>query len=129
MSNQCLIGLRILITGLFLEMFLTALLMITILLLAAEKHKATYLAPVGIGLALFIAEMTGVYYTGGSLNPVSRSVLVDARSQAVDKCRGLCLRPGHLALRSFPKSGPLTIGSTGSAPAWVRRSRPLSISC
>ncbi|KAA8571387.1 hypothetical protein EYC84_001390 [Monilinia fructicola] len=25
--------------------------------------------PVGIGLALFIAEMVGVYYTGGSLNP------------------------------------------------------------
>lgn len=51
-------------------MFLTALLMLTILLLAAEKHRATFLAPVGIGLALFIAEMTGVYYTGGSLNPV-----------------------------------------------------------
>lgn len=51
-------------------MFLTALLMLTILLLAAEKHKATYLAPVGIGLSLFIAEMTGVYWTGGSLNPV-----------------------------------------------------------
>lgn len=44
--------------------------MLTILLLAAEKHRATFLAPVGIGLALFIAEMTGVYYTGGSLNPV-----------------------------------------------------------
>jgi aquaporin related protein len=57
-------------SGLFLEMFLTALLMLTILLLAAEKHKATYLAPVGIGLSLFIAEMTGVYWTGGSLNPV-----------------------------------------------------------
>jgi aquaporin related protein len=39
------------------------------LLLAAEKHKATFLAPIGIGLALFIAEMVGVYYTGGSLNP------------------------------------------------------------
>ena len=39
------------------------------LLLAAEKHKATYLAPVGIGLSLFIAELMSVYYTGGSLNP------------------------------------------------------------
>jgi len=39
------------------------------LLLAAEKHKATFLAPIGIGLALFIAELLGVYYTGGSLNP------------------------------------------------------------
>jgi aquaporin related protein len=38
-------------------------------MLAAEKHKGTFLAPIGIGLALFIAELSGVYYTGGSLNP------------------------------------------------------------
>ncbi|EIW72441.1 hypothetical protein TREMEDRAFT_16454, partial [Tremella mesenterica DSM 1558] len=55
--------------GLFIEMFLTALLMLAILLLAAEKHAATFIAPIGIGLALFIAELLGVYYTGGSLNP------------------------------------------------------------
>lgn len=51
------------------EMFLTSLLIITIFMLAAEKHKATFLAPIGIGLALFVAEMVGVFYTGGSLNP------------------------------------------------------------
>jgi hypothetical protein len=28
-------------------------------MLAAEKHKATFLAPIGIGLALFIAELAG----------------------------------------------------------------------
>lgn len=55
--------------GVFLEMFLTALLIFTIFMLAAEKHKATFLAPVGIGLALFVAELMGVFYTGGSLNP------------------------------------------------------------
>ncbi|KAF2018246.1 aquaporin-like protein [Aaosphaeria arxii CBS 175.79] len=55
--------------GVFLEMFLTALLVFTIFMLAAEKHKATYLAPIGIGLALFVAELMGVFYTGGSLNP------------------------------------------------------------
>ena len=55
--------------GLFLEMFLTSLLVITVLMLAGEKHKSTFLAPVGIGLALFVAELLGVYYTGGSLNP------------------------------------------------------------
>lgn len=56
-------------------------------MLAAEKHKGTYLAPVGIGLSLFIAELagkshrtkfctvaelivnSGVFFTGGSLNP------------------------------------------------------------
>ena len=70
--------------GLFIEMFLTAELVFTIFMLAAEKHKGTFIAPIGIGLALFIAELagmslleqrciklssTGVYYTGGSLNP------------------------------------------------------------
>ena len=50
------------------EMFLTAQLVITIFLLAAEKHKGTFLAPVGIGLSLFIAELSGVYFTGGQSN-------------------------------------------------------------
>ena len=46
-------------------MFLTAELIFVILMLAAEKHKGTFLAPVGIGLALFIAELAGVFFTGG----------------------------------------------------------------
>ena len=46
--------------GLFIEMFLTAQLVFTIFMLAAEKHKATFIAPVGIGLSLFIAELTGL---------------------------------------------------------------------
>lgn len=57
------------VRGLFIEMFLTAELVFTIFMLAAEKHKSTFIAPVGIGLALFIAELSGVYFTGGSLNP------------------------------------------------------------
>jgi len=55
--------------GLFIEMFLTAELVFTILMLAAEKHKATFIAPIGIGLSLFIAMLTATYFTGGSLNP------------------------------------------------------------
>ncbi|KAJ5960677.1 Aquaporin [Penicillium vulpinum] len=55
--------------GLFIEMFLTAQLVFVIIMLAVVKHKSTYLAPVGIGLAFFVAELTGVHYTGGSLNP------------------------------------------------------------
>ena len=47
------------VRGLFIEMFLTAELVFTIFMLAAEKHKATFIAPIGIGLALFIAEMSG----------------------------------------------------------------------
>ncbi|KAH9891389.1 aquaporin-1 [Xylariomycetidae sp. FL2044] len=57
------------VQGLFIEMFLTTQLVFTIFMLAAEKHRATFIAPVGIGLSLFIAELMGVYYTGGSLNP------------------------------------------------------------
>ncbi|PQE09012.1 hypothetical protein CJF32_00002603 [Rutstroemia sp. NJR-2017a WRK4] len=56
--------------GLFLEMFFTIELVFTILMLAAEKTKATFVAPVGIGLALFVAELMGVYWTGGAVNPV-----------------------------------------------------------
>ncbi|OCL08716.1 aquaporin-like protein [Glonium stellatum] len=55
--------------GVFIEAILTAELVFTIFMLAKEKHKATFIAPVGIGLALFIAELVGVFYTGGSLNP------------------------------------------------------------
>ena len=45
--------------GVFIEMFLTSLLVFTILMLAAEKHEATFIAPVGIGLALFQGMLTG----------------------------------------------------------------------
>ena len=41
-------------------MFLTAMLIITVLMLAAEKNKATFIAPVGIGLALFVCELAGM---------------------------------------------------------------------
>jgi glycerol uptake facilitator-like aquaporin len=55
--------------GVFIEALMTSELVFTILMLAIEKHKSTFIAPVGIGLALFVAELVGVYYTGGSLNP------------------------------------------------------------
>lgn len=45
------------VRGFFLELFLTAELVFVIFMLAIEKHRATAVAPVGIGLALFIAEM------------------------------------------------------------------------
>jgi aquaporin rerated protein, other eukaryote len=52
------------VRGLFLEMFLTACLVLAILMLPAGPFK-----PALVGLTLFAAEMAGVYYTGGSLNP------------------------------------------------------------
>jgi aquaporin related protein len=67
--------------GLFIEMFLTSLLVITVLMLAVEKSKDTFLAPIGIGIALFVAELAGAYFTGGSLNPArSLGPSVAARS-------------------------------------------------
>lgn len=45
--------------GLFFEMFLTSFLVFTVLMLAAEKSKDTFIAPIGIGLALFVAEIGG----------------------------------------------------------------------
>ncbi|RMY10195.1 hypothetical protein D0868_03836 [Hortaea werneckii] len=57
------------VQGVFIEALLTAELVFTIFMLAKEKHRATFMAPVGIGLALFVSELIGVYYTGGSLNP------------------------------------------------------------
>lgn len=55
--------------GFLIEMFLTFELVVTIMMLAGEKHPGTFLAPIGIGLSLFIAELSGVNFTGGSLNP------------------------------------------------------------
>lgn len=55
--------------GIFIEAFGTMLLVFAILMLAAEKHESTPVAPVGIGLALFVAELGTILYTGGSLNP------------------------------------------------------------
>ncbi|KUJ17354.1 aquaporin-like protein [Mollisia scopiformis] len=55
--------------GVIIEMLLTAQLAFTIFMLAAEQHEATHLAPVGIGLSLFIAELIGVFWTGGAVNP------------------------------------------------------------
>ncbi|OAQ64738.1 aquaporin [Pochonia chlamydosporia 170] len=57
------------VQGVFLEMFLTAQLVLTVYFLAVEKHKATYLAPIGIGIAVFIAHIVGTNYTGTSINP------------------------------------------------------------
>jgi len=55
--------------GFLIEMFLTFQLLVTIMMLAGEKHASTFIAPIGIGLSLFVAELSGVNFTGGSLNP------------------------------------------------------------
>lgn len=76
--------------GIFLEMILTAELIFTIIMLAVEKSRTSFMAPLAIGLALFVAHLigkstqhffhrdirpqmieieTGINYTGTSVNP------------------------------------------------------------
>lgn len=45
--------------GVFLEMFFTAQLVIVVLMLAKEKSRDTFLAPIGIGLTVFVALIPG----------------------------------------------------------------------
>jgi aquaporin related protein len=43
--------------GVFIEMFLTSPLCFVVLMLAAEKSRTTFIAPVGIGPTLFVAKV------------------------------------------------------------------------
>ncbi|CAZ85681.1 unnamed protein product [Tuber melanosporum] len=52
------------VQGFFIEVLLTAQLMLAFFL-----HRATYIAPVGIGLCFFVCQLFGAYFTGGSLSP------------------------------------------------------------
>ncbi|PQE18141.1 hypothetical protein CJF30_00009310 [Rutstroemia sp. NJR-2017a BBW] len=57
------------VQGLFIEMLLTFMLIITILMLVAEKTKSTFVAPIGIGFSLFIGHLVGIFWTGAGINP------------------------------------------------------------
>jgi aquaporin related protein len=54
--------------GVFIEMFITAALVLAVLMLAAEKHHTTPFAPIGIGLTLFACHLFAVYFTGAAMN-------------------------------------------------------------
>ncbi len=62
-ANSVLGGGTSIVQGLFMEMFFTALLGFTVFMLATEKSKDTFLAPIGIGLALFVAMIAGMFGT------------------------------------------------------------------
>lgn len=55
--------------GLFIEMFGTGILCMAVLFMAVEKHRGTFMAPMVIGISLFIGHLFAVYYTGAGLNP------------------------------------------------------------
>lgn len=70
MAVNCRLGGDTSITrGLFIEMFCTTQLVFTVIMLAAVKHKATYLAPIGIGIALFIGNMCSMFIHTAYLQP------------------------------------------------------------
>ncbi|KAG8422225.1 Aquaporin-1 [Metarhizium acridum] len=87
------------VQGVFLEMFLTAQLVLTVYFLAVEKHKATYLAPIGIGIAVFIAHIVGTPTTpalpstrrGPSAPPASRASSATTTSTGVGPLMGSLL--------------------------------------
>jgi aquaporin related protein len=54
--------------GLFIEMFTTAQLVFSVVMLAAVKHKATFLAPIGIGIALFIGHLCSKLFLSSILS-------------------------------------------------------------
>lgn len=55
--------------GFLIEMLLTSILVFSVLMLAVEKHRATYLAPVGIGLTIMADHLFGAVWTGCGVNP------------------------------------------------------------
>ena len=63
--------------GLFVEMFATLQLVFSVVMLAAVKHKATYLAPIGIGIATFIGHMCSEYIFLAETRAVKSLINVD----------------------------------------------------
>ncbi|KAJ3079639.1 hypothetical protein HDU99_010436, partial [Rhizoclosmatium hyalinum] len=57
----------------FLELILTAGLVLTVLFLAVEKSKVAFWAPMMIGIYVFVAHLLAIPYTNTSINP-ARSI-------------------------------------------------------
>ncbi|CAK7902297.1 aquaporin-2 [[Candida] anglica] len=55
--------------GVFIEAFITTQLCLTVLFVAVEKHKATFMAPFTIGISLFLGHLSAIHYTGAGMNP------------------------------------------------------------
>ncbi|KAL9937909.1 hypothetical protein V8E36_003454 [Tilletia maclaganii] len=55
--------------GFFIELLCTSVLVFSVFMLAVEKHRATFIAPVGIGLTLFACHLFAVVWTGCGMNP------------------------------------------------------------
>ncbi|KAG0144515.1 hypothetical protein CROQUDRAFT_672343 [Cronartium quercuum f. sp. fusiforme G11] len=56
------------VQGIFIESFTTAALILSVLFLAVEKHRATFIAPIGVALTLFSGHLFATVYTGAAMN-------------------------------------------------------------
>jgi hypothetical protein len=74
------------VRGVFIEMFATILLVLAVVMLAAVKHKATYLAPIGIGIALFVGHLCSEY-----INFVPVSIFTEYKTDSIQVFTTLAL--------------------------------------
>ncbi|KAL8287035.1 hypothetical protein RQP46_004041 [Phenoliferia psychrophenolica] len=51
------------------EIFTTGMLCLTVLFTAADKSKVTFMAPLAVGLAVFLGVLSSTGTTGSSMNP------------------------------------------------------------
>jgi hypothetical protein len=95
--------------GVFFEMFLTSFLVLTILMLAAEKSKDTFMAPIGIGLSMFVAELAGMLF----IKPFNSQSLIDLKAYTTPAAVSI---PRALSVPVLLQQlSTVVIGSTG----WV----------
>lgn len=80
-----------------------------------QRTKATFAAPVGIGLSLFVAELSGLYWTGGALNPARAFGPAVHFLELTGSIVCLSNSCGLTHIHSyFPRDWPVTRGSTCS---------------
>jgi aquaporin related protein len=51
------------------EIILTMQLVLVVFMVGVEKHKSTFLAPLVIGISVFVSHLVGIKISGASLNP------------------------------------------------------------
>lgn len=95
-------------------------------MLAAEKHKGTFMAPIGIGLSLFIAEITGMTPSSSPLNPTDPVIPhrpIARHQQLTKSLTGVYFTGGSLnPARSF---GPAVITRSFAGYHWIYWAGPL----
>lgn len=93
--------------GVLIEMILTAQLVFTIFMLAAEKHQGNFIAPVGIGLSLFIAELVGESFHAPSNKPGQTQSFPPPPFSPLHASLPLTSPPRRLLDRRVPQPRPL----------------------